>query len=511
MSAIPELPREILNFEGPRFCYKFSCNGPPQAIPWAPDGHNRGYDSPWGYIADTKNLASKIIRGPAGAYGKLFINMAVNDNGLLDGSPPNINFNGNIVGDVYVYAVFEADFNYGAPDDAIDIEEIMNDLTDAEVNGGPYWGRRWCYANNGGLKLPDDLINRAAQEMAFHLLFTCNPLHRAMNEFIRDMVTDYGKFMKARGLARPPMELAQWVYDKMHHPHVERLIIYSSGMSVAAGLTPRERPECLPRSVEGAIEIVNAVKSELQRFARMEHGIEVQLDIDCEHLRDFRGPWVDPLFTKDDAAAFYATVFRRLQNDVHSSEGPPPPPPPPPPGTLSTVVSALSNLVLAAPPPRVPGLPPPTREPTMDELRAMHDAREAAEAAAKAAAEAKVRKQKAEARLARLQQPDKPYTAYRKPPSSSKSNKKRGKPRSTADELEHQVHTSEGQKAFRREHAEMQKVVAQAEAAERRALEKAEALRKISDDVDKNYRAASHYVPPPASIGAVLDASLAQA
>ena len=146
----------------------------------------------------------------------------------------------------------------------------------------------------------------------------------------------------------------------------------------------------------------------------------------------------------------------------------------------------------------------------MEELRKIHDAREAAEAAARAAEEAKKRKQKAAARLARLEQPEKPFTPYREPPRSTKSNRSRGKQRSTAAEYEHGVHTSESQKAYRREHAEMQKVVAQAEAAERRALEKAAALRKISDDVDKNYRAATHCVPPASSIGAVLGAALAQ-
>jgi hypothetical protein len=499
-SVIPELPRDILDFEGKRSYLKFPVKGPPQIIECAHNGL-----SPWKFPVAMKTLACKIIRGPAGAYGMLYVKMAIKDSVDIDGpnNKPNMNFNGNIFGPAYVFCVFEAEFKlkHDMPDDAINLGELTKDLSDDAVNAGPYWSRRWSYRNNGGLKFPDDLINQAAERLSLLQLYNFNTLHCVMNEFIGNMMTDYAKKMAMH----PPSTagIAQWVYDNVSHPHVERMIVR---VRMATGISMTERKECIPRSTEAAIAIIKAVKNKLEQIALEEHGIRMVIKFDLKLLskllRKSSAPWNDPNFTNSDSVARYAKIFRKLafeSPDVLS------------PDVAGSVTQGSGIQVQSMQSTRAPGLLPPTREPTMEELRTIHDAREAADAARRLAEEATKHRKTVAARVARREQPDKPLTPKGEQRLPQKSNKKRGKSRGKGNEAQHLVHTSEPARARRHERGEEMKELAQAQAFEHRAIEKANALIKMGKEVEKNHEALSHHVPPPSSIGAVLGAALAKA
>ena len=127
--VIPELPPDIIDFESGCRCLKF---------PVKDHTGRRGQKglSPWKFTANVKTLASKIVQGPAGSYGTLYVKLAVNDDQRK--GAPNMNFNGCILGPVYVFCVFVAEFQEGMPDDAIDLHELTGNLSDDEVKAGPY-------------------------------------------------------------------------------------------------------------------------------------------------------------------------------------------------------------------------------------------------------------------------------------------------------------------------------------------------------------------------------------
>ena len=144
----------------------------------------------------------------------------------------------------------------------------------------------------------------------------------------------------------------------------------------------------------------------------------------------------------------------------------------------------------------------------MDALRARARLREEREAAEARALELERRHKIAAHRLARTNQPEAAYTAAASPRHSpSGATRSRGKSRGTANELSHQVWTSDQAREARKRYGELQQAVAHLEAETRKASAQARRLRELEKDMGRAEAAATHRVPGPAALGAVVDAA----
>lgn len=190
--------------------------------------------------------------------------------------------------------------------------------------------------------------------------------------------------------------------------------------------------------------------------------------------------------------------------------------------------SASASPPTAAPAPEKPALPtvsiPAPEKPapqrmrtpseaapktnTMDVLRERARIREEFEAAERWAIELERRRKIAAHRLERANQPEAGYTAkgaQRRPTTSG--TRSRGKSRGTANELTHQVWTSEDARESRRRYGELKQAVEHLEAETRKAKDKAQRLRQLEINMGKEEAAATHHVPPASSVGSVVDAA----
>ena len=87
----------------------------------------------------------------------------------------------------------------------------------------------------------------------------------------------------------------------------------------------------------------------------------------------------------------------------------------------------------------------------------------------------------------------------------------RGKSRGTASELAHQVHTTAEARERRRAYGQLKQEHDHLAAEARKARERADALRRAEAEAGKAEAAATHRVPGPAALGAVLGAAQAAA
>ena len=145
----------------------------------------------------------------------------------------------------------------------------------------------------------------------------------------------------------------------------------------------------------------------------------------------------------------------------------------------------------------------------MDVLRERARLREEFEAAERRAIELERRRKIAAHRLERANQPEAGYTArgQQRCPTSS-NTRSRGKSRGTANELAHQVWTSEDARESRRRYGELKQTVEHLEAETKKAKDKAQRLRQLEIDMGKEEAAATHHVPSASSVGSVLDAAV---
>ena len=145
---------------------------------------------------------------------------------------------------------------------------------------------------------------------------------------------------------------------------------------------------------------------------------------------------------------------------------------------------------------------------SMDVLRARARVREEFEAAQRRAIELERRRKVAAHRLERANQPEATLTAkgaQRRP--SASGTRSRGKSRGTANELAHQVWSSENAREARRRYGELKQAVEHLEAETAKAKDKAQRLRQLEIDMGKAEAAATHHVPPASSLGSVVDAA----
>ena len=143
----------------------------------------------------------------------------------------------------------------------------------------------------------------------------------------------------------------------------------------------------------------------------------------------------------------------------------------------------------------------------MDVLRERARLREEREAAEARAVELERRRKIAAHRLERTSQPEAAYTAPMPQRHSTATTRSRGKSRGTANELAHQVWTSEEAREARRRYGDLKQQVAHLEAETRKAAARATKLRELEKAMGMAEAAATHHVPRAASLGAVVDAA----
>jgi hypothetical protein len=144
----------------------------------------------------------------------------------------------------------------------------------------------------------------------------------------------------------------------------------------------------------------------------------------------------------------------------------------------------------------------------MDVLRERARVREAIEAAQRREIELERRRKIAAHRLERANQPEEAYTARgaaRRP--SASGTRSRGQSRGTANELAHQVWTSESAREARRRYGELKQAVEHLEAETKKAKDKAQRLRQLEINMGMEEAAATHHVPRASSVGSVVDAA----
>ena len=171
-----------------------------------------------------------------------------------------------------------------------------------------------------------------------------------------------------------------------------------------------------------------------------------------------------------------------------------------------SIEPALGSQHPYGPPAPAPAPAPEPKTNTMDVLRERARLREEREAAEARAAELERRRKIAAHRLERTSQPEAAYGADAAAPSTH-ATRSRGKSRGTANELAHQVWTSEEAREARRRYGDLKQQVAHLEAETRKAAARATKLRELEKAMGMAEAAATHHVPHAASLGAVVDAA----
>lgn len=196
---------------------------------------------------------------------------------------------------------------------------------------------------------------------------------------------------------------------------------------------------------------------------------------------------------------------RRNQRAAPAPAPVPAPAPTPAPEDVASVPAPLSAAPQCVHAPRETA--PKTN--TMDVLRARARLREELEAAERRTIELERRRKIAAHRLERANQPEAGYTAKGVQRCASTSDtRSRGKSRGTANELAHQVWTSEDARESRRRYGELKQAVEHLEAETRKAKGKAQRLRQMEIDMGKEEAASTHHVPLASSVGSVVDAAI---
>lgn len=186
---LPEMPKELLDWDVERRVIKFPWDGPVCIVPYGPD------KAPWRgqyrrRMEPLEAVSLRVSEGPQkGAYGTLHMNLVVNDNLGKEGrKKPNMHLCG--YDDMYLYVNFEVHFplTNKLPDDALvdpDLDYDEDPLWPKEKNGKPVppedpriprWARPWDEVANGGFPIPEEMIEDVALQLAFKKHGILNPL-----------------------------------------------------------------------------------------------------------------------------------------------------------------------------------------------------------------------------------------------------------------------------------------------------------------------------------------------
>ena len=310
---LPEMPKELLDWDGERRVIMFPWDAPVRMVPFGPD------KTPWGDEHDwhkepleTTTLCCK----DAGAFGTLYMNLVINDNcETQDHDKPNMHLNG--YGDMYLHVHFEV---YFPMDDETPKNAIIDPNLDYDEDGRwpkdkggepvppedpriPRWARPYDEVANGGFPIPEYLINHIAAQLAYQKHRVLSPLMRRWLD-VHTQVVDLVRGMNYpdavyRKIADPIVDM----YVTFEHPGIDR----EHGKGTRDGI--RHVPILLPRTVSGLRAMITELNRILQTCAPKNLVVSIDVETTTEGLRDFGAPHR----THTQEGERLAALIRRMQ------------------------------------------------------------------------------------------------------------------------------------------------------------------------------------------------------
>ena len=310
---LPEMPKELLDWDGERRVIMFPWDAPVRMVPFGPD------KTPWGDEHDwhkepleTTTLCCK----DSGAFGTLYMNLVINDNGeTQDHDKPNMHLNG--YGDMYLHVHFEV---YFPMDDETPKNAIIDPNLDYDEDGRwpkdkggepvppedpriPRWARPYDEVANGGFPIPEYLINHIAAQLAYQKHRVLSPLMRRWLD-VHTQVVDLVRGMNYpdavyRKIADPIVDM----YVTFEHPGIDR----EHGKGTRDGI--RHVPILLPRTVSGLRAMLTELNRILQTCAPKNLVVSIDVETTTEGLRDFGAPHR----THTQEGERLAALIRRMQ------------------------------------------------------------------------------------------------------------------------------------------------------------------------------------------------------
>ena len=310
---LPEMPKELLDWDGERRVIMFPWDAPVRMVPFGPD------KTPWGDEHDwhkepleTTTLCCK----DAGAFGTLYMNLVINDNcETQDHDKPNMHLNG--YGDMYLHVHFEV---YFPMDDETPKNAIIDPNLDYDEDGRwpkdkggepvppedpriPRWARPYDEVANGGFPIPEYLINHIAAQLAYQKHRVLSPLMRRWLD-VHTQVVDLVRGMNYpdavyRKIADPIVDM----YVTFEHPGIDR----EHGKGTRDGI--RHVPILLPRTVSGLRAMLTELNRILQTCAPKNLVVSIDVETTTEGLRDFGAPHR----THTQEGERLAALIRRMQ------------------------------------------------------------------------------------------------------------------------------------------------------------------------------------------------------
>jgi hypothetical protein len=311
---LPEMPKELLDWDGERRIIMFPWDAPVRMVPFGPD------KTPWGDEHDwhkepleTTTLCCK----DTGAFGSLYMNLVVNRELNTDTehlSKPNMHLNG--YDDMYL----DVHFGVCYP---LDDETPKNAILDPknywkkghwpeEEDGEPVppedpriprWARPWNDVTNGGFPIPEYLINHIAAQLAYKKHRVLSPLmHRWDNVHTQVVNLVRGKnYPDAvyKKIADPIVDM----FMTFEHPGIDR----ERGRGTHDGIN--HVPILLPRTVSGLRAMLTELNRILETHAPKNLVVSIDVEKTTEGLRDFGAPHR----THTREGERLATLIRRMQ------------------------------------------------------------------------------------------------------------------------------------------------------------------------------------------------------
>ncbi len=290
---LPEMPKELLDWDGERRIIKFPWNAPVCMVPYGPD------KAPWRgqYRRRMEPLVTVTLRATkdtkrfaySGAYGTLYVNLVVNDNGAAeDHDKPNMHLKG--YGDMYLDVHFELNYPDGLPEDALidpDLDYDEDPRWPKNADGTPVrhddprlprWARPWDEVANGGFPIPEDIIAEVARQLAFKKHGVLNPLVQRWVDLTSKI---WGVICRKRVCAAMQRKIADTMIHMVctfEHPDVD---VYKAVPSQSEqGQTEQGLTQVLmPRTVNGLKAMCAALNRCMLEHVPKEH-FRMELDVE---------------------------------------------------------------------------------------------------------------------------------------------------------------------------------------------------------------------------------------
>ena len=334
---LPRMAKHLVDFESPRGCIKIPCSGTMEWVPY----DDTTCDGPWGDLPiEYAPLAREVICDPAiGSYGTLYVKLGVS---VADMSVPVVmNNNLGFMGDMYILTFFETNYGYqAAPSDAIlgdhEDENWPKDLATGKLisqdhPGIPVWAKMGRRGVQGGMPIPDRLLEAVAENLAVFK-------HYKFNIQKETLLKEWEKLERLvhssmpHPLALQVMTRVNTSIGAVQHPHVQQdpqmQMANVSGRPVNGHMPT-------PRSVAGLIALIDAMYKTAKHEAWVCALVEMQVNMSHKQIRDEfeECDFHNPTHTLDDTVRemLRAMIDARMAASMATCAVEPHVPTPPPP------------------------------------------------------------------------------------------------------------------------------------------------------------------------------------